>query len=277
MGQIGRAKEFKKSLYGRPATVKTKISIFENHVDPHMHGPINNMPHKAYMAWVEQGLSLGTVKGCSVVLAEYMKFTYNVEIDKKRLHHMYFGNAIKAPTKLKVWTPQQANDALSCARFADKELWELMGVALGTGMRRGEIFGLQWDDIDFINNEILISRSRDISTGATGPTKTKQTRRIQMSTKVEKIFEMRYNVGDTGFVFDRYFDPTPRLKDLCELVNIPVITFHDLRHTFATTCLEKGLSPKWVSATLGHAKLSTTLDIYWQNFREKVDMENLYE
>lgn len=274
---MSKSKEFIKSLYGRPATVKTKTSIFENHVDPYMHGPIDAMPHKAYMGWVEQDLSLGTVKGCSVVLAEYMKFTYGVTIDKKRLHNMYFGDAIKAPAKLKVWTVQQANDALECVRFVDKELWALMQVALGTGMRRGEIFGLQWDDIDFINNEIVISRSRDISTGAVGPTKTKQSRRIQMSTKVEKIFEMRYNVGDTGFVFPEYFDPTPRLRHLCDLVGLPVITFHDLRHTFATTCLEKGLSPKWVSATLGHAKLSTTLDIYWQQFREKVDMESLYE
>lgn len=128
-----------------------------------------------------------------------------------------------------------------------------------------------------MDSTITVSRSRDIATGAVGPTKTKTSRVIQMSDQVAKMLEKSYNVGDTGFVFPDYFDPNPALDTLCFNAQVPQITFHDLRHTFATTCLENGMSPKWVSSTLGHAKLTTTYDIYWQHFQEKVDLESLYE
>jgi integrase len=152
-----------------------------------------------------------------------------------------------------------------------------MVVALGTGIRRGEAFGLKWTEVDFINSTIDVVRSRDISSGEIGPTKTRQVRQIQMSDAVAKSLEISYNIGDEGYVFPDYFDPNCRLATLASLANVPGITFHDLRHTFATTCLENGMSPKWVSSTLGHAKLTTTFDLYWQNFREKVDMESIYE
>ena len=276
---MGKAAEFQKSLYGRPATVKTKTSLFSNYVKPYVTGggaPVE-MVHKACRCWLAEGISLGTIKGCMVLLAEYMKFTYAYEIDKKRLTNQYFSGKVRPPEKLKVWTKVQVVLALTMAQGCDPELYVLMEVALGTGMRRGEIFGLKWDDVDFIDGYISVSRSLDISSGEEGPTKNKKARRIQMSDRVAKILEKSYNVGDEGFVFKTYFDPTPRLQTIAREAGIPVLTFHDLRHTFATTCFERGMSPKWVSSMLGHSKLSTTLDIYWQCFDKKENMEGLYE
>jgi integrase len=54
-------------------------------------------------------------------------------------------------------------------------------------------------------------------------------------------------------------------------------TFHSLRHTFATLALESGRSPLLVSQALGHAKVSTTLDIYWSVSKEKLDLGFLDE
>ena len=278
-GAMGKAAEFEKSLYGRPATVKTKKSLFINHVKPHVTqgGVPVEMVHHACRAWRNDDLSIGTIKGCLVLLAEYMKFTYAYEIDKKRLSNQYFSEKVRPPEKLKVWNKEQVTTALIMADGCDKELHAVMEVALGTGMRRGEIFGLKWDDVDFMDGYISVSRSLDISSGESGPTKNKKARRIQMSDRVAKVLEKSYNVGDEGYVLKTYFDPTPRLASIAKSSGVPVITFHDLRHTFATTCFERGLSPKWVSAMLGHAKLSTTLDIYWQCFDKKEDMEGLYE
>lgn len=276
---MGKASEFQKQLYGRPATVKTKKSLFENHVKPYVTGggvPVE-MVHRACRSWVNDELSLGSIKGCLVLLAEYMKFTYKWEIDKKRLSHQYFSGLAKPPEKLKIWNKEQVADVLIMAEGCDKELHALMEVALGTGMRRGEIFGLKWDDVDFIGGYISVSRSLDISSGEIGPTKNNQARRIQMSDRVAKTLEKSYNVGDEGFVFKNYFDPNGRLANVAAKTGVPVLTFHDLRHTFATTCLERKMSPKWVSSMLGHAKLTTTLDIYWQCFDKKQDMESLYE
>jgi len=64
---------------------------------------------------------------------------------------------------------------------------------------------------------------------------------------------------------------------LCRKHKLPVLSFHDLRHTFSTILLERGVSPKWVSQQLGHAKLSTTLDVYWQCFTDKQDLDSMYD
>ena len=276
---VGKTSDFLKTLYGRPATVKTKKSLFNNHVRPHVTGggvPAE-MVHRACRAWRDEELSVGTVKGCMVLLAEYMKFGYQWEIDKKRLTHQYFGGMAKPPEKLKVWNGVQVKQALEQAQQSDSEMHTILEVALGTGMRRGEIFGLMWDDVDFIDGYISISRSRDIASGEIGPTKNGKARRIQMSARVAGILEKSYNVGDTGYVFKTYFDPNSRLATIATKAGLPVVTFHALRHTFATTCFEKGMRPKWVSTMLGHSKLTTTLDLYWQNFQTKEDMESLYE
>jgi ATP-dependent helicase/nuclease subunit A len=54
-------------------------------------------------------------------------------------------------------------------------------------------------------------------------------------------------------------------------------TFHSFRHTFATLALEAGKSPKLVSTCLGHTKLSTTLDQYWNTSKEKLELDFIDE
>jgi integrase len=81
-------------------------------------------------------------------------------------------------------------------------------------------------------------------------------------------------------VVDRIFPrikPGPRLVYLCRVVGIPEITFHELRHTFATLALESGVSPKQVQLWLGHTNLTTTLNLYWSAQREQIKMDFLPE
>jgi integrase len=144
-------------------------------------------------------------------------------------------------------------------------------------MRRGEIFALTYEDIDLINSQITISKSLDLETMEVGPTKTKQTRTIQMSTRVAKIFEKGYTPGKEDDRCFKAYNPNQRLKALSHGGDLPTLSFHDLRHTFSTALLERGVSPKWVSQQLGHAKLSTTLDIYWQCFKDKQDLDGMYD
>jgi integrase len=237
----------------------------------------NDFVERCIADWKDDDLSTGTIKTLFSILADFVKFHWQVILDTKRLKFKFFGDRVVPQNKIKVWNALQVKTALHRAALKDPELQDLMVVALETGMRRGEIFALTYEDIDLINSQITISKSLDLETMEVGPTKTKQTRTVQMSTRVAKIFEKGYTPGkETERCFKAY-NPNQRLKALSRGGDLPTLSFHDLRHTFATTCLEKGLSPKWVSATLGHAKLSTTFDVYWQCFREKQNMENLYE
>lgn len=273
-----KANDYRKTIFGRPNTVKAKLNLFDNHIAPFSgESQVEAFYERVFKHWQTSGLSATTVKMLLVILKDFIKFAWQVDIDTKRLKFKYFGNQVTPVTRVKVWTKPEVVSALNMAETEDKELFEIMTVALGTGLRKGELFGLTWSDVDVLGGTITVNKSLDTETRELGPTKTKQERVIQMSGPVAKILEKSYTPGKEEARCFRTFNPNKRLLRICKLAGVPEISFHDLRHTFATTCLEKGMSPKWVSATLGHAKLTTTLDVYWQHFKEKVDLENLYD
>lgn len=159
-------------------------------------------------------------------------------------------------------------------------------IAIGTGMRLGEVFGLCWDCVDLNHN--IISVRRSIQTGdkeqVFQDTKTKTSRRSIPITKdlcqeliTYKEFQSNYakTLGDkwvdtyvviisgifgkilsTSNFKSRYFIPI--LKQL----NLDYITFHDLRHTHATLLLAQKINPKIVQERLGHSTITLTLDTY---------------
>ena len=276
---MGMSSDYRKTIYGRPATVRAKLSLFNNHIAPYVRAQqLPDFIDRIMGHWKEADLSAGTIKTLFCVLKDFVKFAWKQDIDTKRLNFIHFGDRVKPQNRIKAWTKEQVKTAMIESWDAsDPEFHYILTVALGTGMRKGELFALTWDDVDLLNGEITVSKSLNTETGEIGPTKTKQTRTIQMSNQVAKVFERCYTPGKGGERCFRAFNPNQKLKALCKKNDLPVISFHDLRHTFASTCLEKGMSPKWVSETLGHAKLSTTFDVYWQTFRQKQNMEDLYE
>jgi integrase len=279
---MSKAKTYRDSLYGRPNTVKTKLSMFNNHIAPFSttaRDP-DDVVHQCIKSWKEDDLSLGTIKLCFVVLGEYMKMTYGIELDKKRLMFQHFEDTPRPQTKVKAWSPKETNIvlALPVAYPTDKYVqWQMIQTYLNTGLRKGELLGLVWADIDFLNGVIRVQRSKDFATSRVGPTKTKKFRTVPMNKEVEDILTMRYNVGvaEVEFVFP-HVDVNETLEWLCHHAKVTKITTHGLRHTFATTLLEKGISPKYVSELLGHDKLSTTLDIYWSYLPSRHKLEDIY-
>lgn len=152
--------------------------------------------------------------------------------------------------------------------------YELFLLDLATGMRRGELLGLQWGDLNFKTGELHIHRQVYCVNGklTISKPKTKSSNRV--------IILPRSVVGVLAAykktVKSRWMFPSPVIEDqprnpstiykrmqiTLERAGCKKVRFHDLRHTFATMALENGMDVKTLSATIGHVSATTTLDIY---------------
>ena len=145
--------------------------------------------------------------------------------------------------------------------------------ALKTGLRRSEIFGITWDDIDFENKTISINKSRQRVNGAMTicPCKTASSVRVISIPQsiVDKLKELKCTSKST-FVFEKinYDSVTHWYRKWVKKNGLPYIKFHDLRHTHASLLLYKGIDLKTISKRLGHSNIGTTMNIYTHVMRE---------
>ncbi|PEW85206.1 site-specific integrase [Bacillus cereus] len=155
-------------------------------------------------------------------------------------------------------------------------------LAITCGMRKGEILGLQWKDIDFERRTLSVNRSLSHITKEFDEPKTSSGKRLlvlpditlmALQEHLQKISEEkeRYGEGynDYYLVCPTYngnpcdFRSLTQLwKKLIKQSEIPDIRFHDLRHTRVTIMLKQSIHPKIVSERLGHKRVGITLKTY---------------
>lgn len=175
-------------------------------------------------------------------------------------------------------SPTEARRLLSVA--AEDRLEAVFVLAVTTGMRQGEILGLQWNDVDLDRAKLQIRRTLIAQSGSPkfGQPKTARGRRA-VSLAPETVDALRRHRkrqfieglhSSDGLVFCTQAGKpvTPQnltqrvLKRLLVKAELPPIRFHDLRHTAATILLGQGVNPKIVQEMLGHASIQLTLDTY---------------
>ena len=156
------------------------------------------------------------------------------------------------------------------------EYWcDFFYVEVMTGLRRGEICGLRWQDINFEENKLQVKRSVSVKKGggvSIGETKTETgVRCIQMPPSVAELLKSKKQTAITEWVFPHFLHPEQpispasayrKLKVILKNAELPLIRFHDLRHTFATHATQGGVDPKPLAGILGHTNASFTLDTY---------------
>ena len=144
-----------------------------------------------------------------------------------------------------------------------------------TGLRRGEICGLKWKDVDFDEGKLHVERSISIKKGGgiqIGLTKTDTGKRvITLPPSVKEMLLRRKEHALSEWIFYKFANPCEpmnpdaayrKLKVILKNAELPLIRFHDLRHTFATQATYGGVDPKTLSGILGHTNASFTLDTY---------------
>lgn len=146
---------------------------------------------------------------------------------------------------------------------------------LTTGLRRGEICGLMWQDFDEAHGTLTIRRTIHAERGGrltAGETKTGAGKRIiTLPPSTAQLLSGRRKRSYTEWIFPDPLHPERptrpnaayvRMKELLKKAGLPSIRFHDLRHTFATHALASGVDAKTLSGILGHTQASFTLDTY---------------
>jgi len=142
-------------------------------------------------------------------------------------------------------------------RYAASHMVPIIICALNTGMRKGEIITLRWDNVDFKKNEITVESTY---------TKTKKLRRIPINSYLREIL-VELNQDISAYVFltpqGEHYKGQNSIKTsftrACKQAGVPGLRFHDLRHTAATRMLEKGAKLEEVAKILGHYDIRTTM------------------
>ena len=164
------------------------------------------------------------------------------------------------------------------------DYFSLYYLDLSTGLRRGELLGLKYSDINFETGVLNISRQLQRINGelVTSSLKTKNSKRsIQLPDETLEVLkehkEKQIKLGllpENGYIDDKFIFCSPlgtpldpdsarkMLKRILKRAELPEVRFHDLRHTYSALALQNGVDIKTLQKDLGHHSAAFTLDVY---------------
>lgn len=273
----------------RPASHKTYEGYMKNHINPNIGDiPLAKLTTFDLQKFYKKLLTEGRVQrtesknkplGLSAKTVRNINQLISSSLDAAKAQKLILDNPTNGCTLPKV--ERQEMLTLSANQlekfFAEAKetgVYELYYIELATGLRRGELLGLKWEDIDFTEATLKIRRQVLRINGeiTEAPLKTKNAyRTIALGKDAVEILRSQENrLGK----FSPYVFPSPTgtamspdsvlhmLHRVLKRAGLPKVRFHDLRHTFATLALQNGVDIKTVSGILGHFSAGFTLDTY---------------
>ena len=272
----------------RPSSHQTYRGYIDNHIKPNIGKiPLEKLTslelQKLYKKLLEKGrvdrieskhqakgLSPKTVRNIHQIIASAMKLAKEQKIIASdptesctlpKLEHR----------EMKTLSVEQLASFLREAK--ESGVFEMYYVEMATGLRRGELLGLKWEDIDLEQGDLRVKRQIARINGEVieAPLKTKNAYRTLPLAEdtIVVLKQQRKKVGSSPWVF-----PSPTggpispdsvlhmLHRVLKRAGLPKVRFHDLRHTFATLALQNGVDIKTRSGMLGRFSAGFTLDIY---------------
>lgn len=272
-----------KRKYVKLSTISAYAIILENHLLPTFGDKTKVIEENDVQEFVfdklNAGLSQKTVKDFMIVLKMVYRFGVKIGV----MEHREWD--IKYPItqeRIGIEVLSVANHRKLVNFVTENFTFRNLGIllCLHTGMRIGEVCALKWEDIDIaqgiINVKRTIERIYIIENGErrteliiSTPKTQNSIREIPLSKELIRLLKpLTKVVNDSFYVLTNESKPTePRTyrnyyKSVLQNLKIPLLKFHGLRHSFATRCIESQCDYKTVSVILGHANISTTLNLY---------------
>lgn len=270
-----------------PKTLERYRELGDRQIIPHLGATkLQKLAPEQVQQWhstlIADGLSARTVGHAHKVLRSVLQCA----VKNRRLARNVA--SIHSPPKveedeIEILSADQIADVLT--KLASHALYPIVALALATGMRRGELLGLQWGDIDLDAATLRVERSlEETSAGLRLKSpKTKSGRRnITLPAeaiarlRAYKIEQMQFRLAvgankieaDTLVFTDLHGKPlkphtvSRAWRRVVAAKKLPEVTFHALRHTHASVLIRKGVDILTISRRLGHYKPSVTLDVY---------------
>ena len=272
----------------RPSSYLTYRGYIDNHIKPNIGSiPLGRLTaldlQKLYKKLLEggrvnrieskrqpKGLSAKTVRNIHQIISSALKLA----VDQRLVvRNPADGCALPKVERKEMQTLPAAQLASFLREAKDSGVFALYYIDLTTGLRRGELLGLKWEDVDLEKGEFRVRRQIGRISGEIieMPLKTKNAyRTLPLSADAIGVLkEQKRKAGGSPWVF-----PSPTggpmspdsvlhmLHRVLKRAGLPEVRFHDLRHTFATLALQNGVDIKTVSGMLGHFSAGFTLDTY---------------
>lgn len=231
---------------------------------------------------VDDGYKTSSIKQAKATLHNMLDYAYQNDVLQK--------NPCNKSVKFDIGEKSKERNALSIEQ--QKELLEaVLGnkyeyqyrFALQTGLRAGEIIGLEWKDVDFDNKTIMVKRTcrykYKTKEWRIGDPKSRSGKRIiPLTNEAIEILKQQKKKDQDLKIVDLMWKDTVFLRDdgrpannteldvelyaICRKNGFQRISMHLLRHTFATRCAEAGMIAKTLQMILGHSNIVTTMNIY---------------
>ena len=186
--------------------------------------------------------------------------------DEKKRRYLIFNPAqnVKEPKKVepdfRFWTSEEILRFLTYTRDRDPMVYEIAALVTATGLRRGELFQLQADCLDFESQFLTVKRSFSFATRKSKLPKGRRIRRIPMNGEIRRLMEKYRNLDPTKRIYEgvnvEHFHK--HLRKWCLEAKVPVVGLHDLRDTFASSLVKAGKKVKVIQYLMGHVNVSTT-------------------
>ena len=224
---------------------------------------------------LESGLSAKYVSDISVLIKSVTKFAHRQYGYVDRAEFMSLPKKDKPVPKLLLSNSEQN---ILTSNLMENISPSNAGILLSaaTGMRIGELCALKWSDFDFEKSIVTVSRTmqriknRDgqgTKIIVTSPKSRTSLREIPIPEFLKNVL-IKVKTNDDSFILSgnsRFVEPRTmqyRFKSVLKRLDLPQVSFHALRHMFATKCVSLGIDVKTLSEILGHSSVKITLDRY---------------